>query len=245
MVAGAERAADRGGNPAAHGARRHHLRQHGERKHQRDRGQRLDAEPADIGGFGHRDQRGAEHRDRVGKREPQQRRQDRRRHRLFRGALSAGASSGASIVMRHREARSRAELDYGRHIMDRAKAGCHPGPCRGHQGRPHRSMVPCRGARREIEDVRRDGLEANFSARAARRRSRRRTVPAARLIEGEIMRFAEQKRELNGFVVAHGLDGRIERDAGIAAAATIGAGRDAADAADIEPCGRSRSPSLK
>ena len=36
-VAGADRAADRGGNAAAHRAGRHHLRQHDEGKHQRDR----------------------------------------------------------------------------------------------------------------------------------------------------------------------------------------------------------------
>ena len=77
-IAGAERAADGGGDAAAHGARRHHLRQHGEGKDQRDRGQRLDSKPADIGRLGHRDQGAAEHGDRIGKRKPQQRRQDRR-----------------------------------------------------------------------------------------------------------------------------------------------------------------------
>ncbi len=56
-IARAERAADRGGHAAAHRARRHHLRQHHERKHQRDAGERLGAEPADIGGLGHRNQR--------------------------------------------------------------------------------------------------------------------------------------------------------------------------------------------
>jgi len=78
-VVGAERAADRRRDPAAHGARRHHLGQHHERKYQRDRGQRFDAEPADIGGFGDRHQGGSDHGDDVGKRQLQQGRQDRRR----------------------------------------------------------------------------------------------------------------------------------------------------------------------
>ena len=63
----AERAADGGRNAAAHGARRHHLREHGEGKNQRDRRQRLGSETADIGRFGHRNQGGAEHGNRIGK----------------------------------------------------------------------------------------------------------------------------------------------------------------------------------
>ena len=78
-VSRAERAGDGGGDAAAHRARRHHLRQHHEGKHQRDAGERFDAEAADIGGLGHGDQRGAEHRDRIGQGELQQRRQDRAR----------------------------------------------------------------------------------------------------------------------------------------------------------------------
>ena len=35
-------------------------------------------------------------------------------------------------------------------------------------------------------------------------------------------------------MIAQGLDGRTERDAGIAAAATVGAGRNPADAADLK-----------
>jgi len=89
-VAGAERAADRGGDTAAHGARRHHLRQHDEGEHQRDPGQRFDAEPADVGGFGHRHQGAAEHRDRIGKRKPQQRRQDRRGYQAVRRDFHGG-----------------------------------------------------------------------------------------------------------------------------------------------------------
>ena len=90
-VAGAERAADRRRNAAAHGARRHHLRQHHEGEHQRDRGQRFDAETADIGGFGDRHQGGAEHRDDIGKRQLQQRRQDRRRQQAVGGDAGRGA----------------------------------------------------------------------------------------------------------------------------------------------------------
>src|SRR5260370_26427135 len=59
-------------------------------------------------------------------------------------------------------------------------------------------------------------------------------MPAARLIKCEIVRFADQQRELDGFMIAHGLDRRVECDAGIAAAATVGAGRDAADATDMK-----------
>ena len=104
---------------------------------------------------------------------------------------------------------------------------------RGHQGKPHRSMVPCRGARARSKTkgaiaskrILPPGCSAvDFTAEG---------MPAARLIEREIMRLADQQRELTSFVIAHGPDRRIERDAGIAAAAAVLAGRNAADAADV------------
>ena len=77
MIAGAERARDRRRHAAAHRAARHGHGQDHERKHQRHRRQRLDAEPADIGGLGdHHAGAGAE-RDDVRPGEPQQRAQDR------------------------------------------------------------------------------------------------------------------------------------------------------------------------
>ena len=57
-------------------------------------------------------------------------------------------------------------------------------------------------------------------------------VPAALLVEGEIVRLAEQQRELDGFVLAQGLDRGAERNPGIAPSAAILAGRNPADAAD-------------
>src|SRR6516165_3998563 len=58
-------------------------------------------------------------------------------------------------------------------------------------------------------------------------------LPAARLIKFEIVRFAKQKRELRGIVIAHGLNSGVERDAGIAAASAISPGRNPADATDV------------
>ena len=74
----------------------------------------------------------------------------------------------------------------------------------------------------EIEYKRRHCFEANFAAGLLGLDFAGEGMPAARLIECEIVRLAEQQRELDGFVIAHGLDGRTERDAGIAAAATVG-----------------------
>jgi hypothetical protein len=59
-------------------------------------------------------------------------------------------------------------------------------------------------------------------------------MPAAGLIEGKIVRLAEQERKPDVFAIAHGLDRRVERDAGIAAAATVRPGRDTADAPDVK-----------
>src|SRR5205807_1075787 len=53
-------------------------------------------------------------------------------------------------------------------------------------------------------------------------------------VEGKIVRLAEQYRETHRVVGAHGLHGRVEREARIAAAAAILTGHDAADAADMD-----------
>src|SRR5579863_6226132 len=85
----------------------------------------------------------------------------------------------------------------------------------------------------EIEDERRHYLEADFSALLFRIDVAGKRVPAARRIEFEIVRLAEQKRKLRRVVIAQGLGGCVERDTGIALAAAIGAGRNAANAADV------------
>src|ERR1700716_1629290 len=59
-------------------------------------------------------------------------------------------------------------------------------------------------------------------------------MPAARSIKCRIVRLAEQQRELDGFVVAHGLHRGVERNAGIALSAAVGASGETADAADVE-----------
>ena len=76
-VAGAERARDRRCHAAAHRAARHRHGQDHERKHQRHRRQRFDAEPADIGGLGDHHAGARAERDHVRPGEPQQRAQDR------------------------------------------------------------------------------------------------------------------------------------------------------------------------
>src|SRR5262249_55227986 len=60
-------------------------------------------------------------------------------------------------------------------------------------------------------------------------------MPAARLVKCEIVLLAEQQGEAHRLVGAHGCDGRPEREAGIAPAAAVLAGHDAADAADMDP----------
>ena len=71
--AGADRPRDRGGDRAAHGHVGHLLHQHQQREHQRQAGQRIEAEPADemrVDAGRHRDQHDVDHE--VGHREPQQ-----------------------------------------------------------------------------------------------------------------------------------------------------------------------------
>ena len=197
-IAGAERAADRGGNAAAHRARRHHLRQHHERKHQRDAGQRLGAEPADIGGLGNRNQRGAEHRDRIGDRELQQGRQDRRRQQAV-GRRRRNGRGAQRRAGRQWSCVTGSQLECNRlwttYYLRACAGASHPSPRRGHHGRPHRSMVPSRGLRGEIEHVWRHRFEADPSPRLLGIDLALERMPAARLVECEIVRFAEQQRE--------------------------------------------------
>ena len=76
-IAGAKRAGNGGCDPAAHGAARHRHGQHHAGKHQRHRGQRFDAEPADVGGLGYHHTGAGRQCNDVGPGEPQQRPQDR------------------------------------------------------------------------------------------------------------------------------------------------------------------------
>ena len=77
LVAGAERTRNRGSDAAAHRAARHGHGEDHAGKHQRHRRQRLDAEPADIGGLRNDDAGAGRERDDVRPGEPQQRAQDR------------------------------------------------------------------------------------------------------------------------------------------------------------------------
>ena len=76
-VAGAERTRDRRRHAAAHRAARHGHGQDHDRKHQRHRGQRFHAQPADIGGLRDHDAGAGGQRDHVRPGQPQQRAQDR------------------------------------------------------------------------------------------------------------------------------------------------------------------------
>ena len=234
-IAGADRPADRGGNAAAHRARRHHLRQHHEGKHQRDAGERLGAEPADIGGLGDRNQRRADHGDRIGQRELQQRRQDRRGEQAVdrRGRNRGGGrmSSGASMVMRHRSSKSN-KLWMTYYPAGAAQAT--RAPRRGHHGRPHRSIIPSRGLRVKSNTIWRHRLEANSSTGLLGIDLALERMPAARLVERLIVRLAEQHRKAHRLVVAHGPDRGVQRQRGIAAPPAICPRRNAADAADLD-----------
>src|SRR5258708_39564562 len=59
-------------------------------------------------------------------------------------------------------------------------------------------------------------------------------MPVARLVEGDIMRLAEQDRELHSVIGAHGVDRGIEAKRRIAAAPAVLAGRHAANTADMD-----------
>ena len=85
----------------------------------------------------------------------------------------------------------------------------------------------------EVKDEGRHLCEAQLAVRLFDIDVASEGLPAARLIKFEIVRFAKQKRELCGIVIAHGLHGGVERDARIAVASAISPGRDPADAADV------------
>ena len=95
-ASGAERAGDRGGDPAAHGARRHHLHQHQHGKDERDAGQRIGPELGDEIGLDEPDRGLHEHHQDVGRGEPQQRSED--------GSLEQQA--GSRVEARRRRPRS-------------------------------------------------------------------------------------------------------------------------------------------
>src|SRR5437764_15019887 len=66
--------------------------------------------------------------------------------RLFTEALTGAAPIGASIVMRHQGVSGQVYRLWAAYYGP-GPADATPSPCRGHQGRPHRSMMPSRGAR--------------------------------------------------------------------------------------------------
>src|SRR5258706_7885816 len=86
----------------------------------------------------------------------------------------------------------------------------------------------------DVVDKGRHRLEANSSFRLLGIAFAVKGTPAAGLIEGKIVRLAEEEGKLDVFAIAHGLDRRVECDAGVAAAATVRAGRDTTDAADVK-----------
>ena len=109
-VAGADRARDGGGHAAAHRAARHRHGQDHERKHQRHRRQRLDAEPADIGGLGDHHAGAGGQRDHIGPGQPQQRAQDRAvEQRVLRRRCFGG---GGGVRPRRREFRRRRDRTF-------------------------------------------------------------------------------------------------------------------------------------
>src|ERR1700722_17488772 len=86
----------------------------------------------------------------------------------------------------------------------------------------------------EIEYKRRHCFEANFAAGLLGVDFAGEGMPAARLIKCEIVRFAEQQRERDGFVCAHVVVPPTGRAAALPGAATVGGGQTPADAADLK-----------
>src|ERR1700733_3632175 len=86
-----------------------------------------------------------------------------------------------------------------------------PGPARSPGQTAEGDDALPRGAS-EIEYKRRHCFEANFAAGLLDVDFAGEGMPAARLIECEIVRLAEQQRELDGFVMAPVVDGRTEGD---------------------------------
>ena len=121
-IAGTERARDRRRHAAAHRAARHRHGQDHEGKHQRHRRQRLDAEPADIGGLGdHHAGAGAE-RDDVRPGQPQQRAQDRAVEQRIPRRRGRAAEAEARRL-RRREFRRRRYRTFRLPGRDRCRAG--------------------------------------------------------------------------------------------------------------------------
>ncbi len=96
-VACAERAADRRGDAAAHRAGREHLHQHDEGKDQGDGSELRGAQDAHIDGLEDRHQCGDEHGREIGRRQPEERRQDGRGQEWV-GRLGCACGAGNDLV---------------------------------------------------------------------------------------------------------------------------------------------------
>src|ERR1700682_2294382 len=76
-----------------------------------------------------------------------------------------------------------------------------------------------------------DRLETNAALRLLAKDLAVERLPAPPDIKRRVVRFAEQQREIGGAFILQGLNGGIERHAGISAPPHVLAGQDAADAA--------------
>src|SRR5579863_1172503 len=85
----------------------------------------------------------------------------------------------------------------------------------------------------QIQHHRRHDLKADTPLRLFGIDRSGKCMPAPRLIELEIVRLAEQQRELRGVVIAHGVDGGLKRDAGIATTPALRPSGDLANAANV------------
>src|SRR5882762_8473706 len=120
-AAAAERAGHGGGYSAAHRARRSHLQQHHERKHEGQSGKRIGAEAADEMRIGDRHRGLEEGEHQSGRGEPRDRRQNRRLEEALRAAAAHAAAAadlnlGASLIGRWIRAAAKASITSAYHI---------------------------------------------------------------------------------------------------------------------------------
>ena len=145
LVAGTDRACDRGRHAAAHRAARHGHGQDHAGKHQRHCRERLDAEPADIGGFRDDDAGAGRQRDYIRPGEPQQRAQNRPvQQRIFRRRLRWRKRAFVLVD------RYFGNADIG-HFCSRARSGCCARGCPSTGG----PDSPCAGRNGGLRDCRR------------------------------------------------------------------------------------------
>src|SRR5258708_37102154 len=102
-----------------------------------------------------------------------------------------------------------------------------------HRSPGQAAQVDCTLPRRapEVVDIGRDGFEANPSPGLLGIDFAVERLPAATHVERRVVRFAKQQREIGGAFILQGLNGRIERNAGVSAAPAVLAGQNAADSA--------------